>query len=170
VPASQGFIFGIGVTVALVPEGLLPTVTLSLAIGAQRMAAQKALVRRLESVETLGATSVICTDKTGTITQNRMNVVALWTPVGEARIQAQGYEPTAEVMCTDHVRAAVADLARGARMASRGYVVQVGSEWRPHGDPMDAAVDALTRCRGVWVWTHRRMMSCRTGRSTRTAG
>jgi calcium-translocating P-type ATPase len=145
VPVSQGFIFGIGVTVALVPEGLLPTVTLSLAIGAQRMAAQKALVRRLESVETLGATSIICTDKTGTITQNRMNVVAVWTPLGEGHIVGQGYEPTAEVTCDAHVRTAVAELVHSARMASRGCVVQVGSEWLPHGDPMDAAVDALSR-------------------------
>jgi high-affinity K+ transport system ATPase subunit B len=61
---ADGFLFALGVTVALVPEGLLPTVTLSLAMGAQRMAARGALVRRLESVETLGSTTFICTDKT----------------------------------------------------------------------------------------------------------
>ena len=77
---SDGFLFALGVTVALVPEGLLPTVTLSLAIGAQRMAARGALVRRLESVETLGSTTFICTDKTGTLTQNEMSVVEAWTP------------------------------------------------------------------------------------------
>jgi P-type E1-E2 ATPase len=68
-PATDGFLFAIGVTVALVPEGLLPTVTLSLAMGAQRMAARHGLVRRLESVETLGSTTVICSDKTGTLTR-----------------------------------------------------------------------------------------------------
>lgn len=64
--AADGFLFGVGVTVALVPEGLLPTVTLSLAMGAKRMADNHALVRRLEAVETLGSTTFICTDKTGT--------------------------------------------------------------------------------------------------------
>ena len=66
---SEAVVFAIGVTVALVPEGLLPTVTLSLAIGAQRMARHDALVRRLDSVETLGSTTFVCTDKTGTLTQ-----------------------------------------------------------------------------------------------------
>jgi P-type E1-E2 ATPase len=73
----EGFLFAVGVTVALVPEGLLPTVTLSLARGAQLMAGRNALVRRLDAVETLGATTFICTDKTGTLTQNRMAVVEL---------------------------------------------------------------------------------------------
>ncbi|HEX5613637.1 MAG TPA: HAD-IC family P-type ATPase, partial [Acidimicrobiia bacterium] len=81
-PAGDGFLFGIGVTVALVPEGLLPTVTLSLAVGAQRMARRGALVRHLEAVETLGSTTFICTDKTGTLTENRMTVVEVWTPAG----------------------------------------------------------------------------------------
>ena len=93
---TDGFLFAIGVTVALVPEGLLPTVTLSLAVGAQRMAARNALVRRLESVETLGSTTFICTDKTGTLTRNQMAVVDVWTPTGTATIEGQGYEPTGD--------------------------------------------------------------------------
>jgi sodium/potassium-transporting ATPase subunit alpha len=71
-------IFGIGIIVANVPEGLLPTVTLALAIGSQRMAARKALVKHLASVETLGCTTVICTDKTGTLTENRMRLDRLY--------------------------------------------------------------------------------------------
>lgn len=149
VPAAQGFIFGIGVTVALVPEGLLPTVTLSLTVGAQRMAEQKALVRRLESVETLGATTVICSDKTGTITQNRMNIVAVWTPEGEAVVTGEGYEPVARVECPSDARSAVEDLAVAARMASRGGIREGDGQWLPHGDPMDAAIDALLRRLGI---------------------
>jgi sodium/potassium-transporting ATPase subunit alpha len=73
----ENFIFAIGIIVANVPEGLLPTVTLSLAMATQRMAKRHALIRHLPSVETLGSTSVICTDKTGTLTQNRMEVVSV---------------------------------------------------------------------------------------------
>lgn len=80
---TDAFLFALGVVVAVVPEGLLPTVTLSLAWGAQRMAEHKALVRRLEAVETLGSTTFICTDKTGTLTLNEMSVVEVWTPLAQ---------------------------------------------------------------------------------------
>ncbi len=75
----ENFIFAIGVIVALVPEGMLPTVTLSLAMGSQRMAKRKALIKTLTSVETLGSVTVICTDKTGTLTQNKMEAKKIWT-------------------------------------------------------------------------------------------
>ena len=74
VPFWKDFIFSIGIIVAMVPEGLLPTLTLSLVLAAQRMAKRKVLIRNLTSVETLGSATVICTDKTGTLTQNRMEV------------------------------------------------------------------------------------------------
>jgi Ca2+-transporting ATPase len=77
---KESFIFAIGIIVALVPEGLLPTVTLSLAVGVRRMVRRNALVRRLSAVETLSATTVICTDKTGTLTKNEMTVHYLWIP------------------------------------------------------------------------------------------
>ncbi len=75
----HNFLFAIGIIIANVPEGLLPTVTLSLAMGSQRMAKKKALIKTLTSVETLGAVTVICTDKTGTLTQNKMEVMRVWT-------------------------------------------------------------------------------------------
>jgi sodium/potassium-transporting ATPase subunit alpha len=77
VPLWQALVFGVGIIVANVPEGLLPTVTLALAMGSQRMLRRNALIRHLPSVETLGGTTVICTDKTGTLTQNRMEARAL---------------------------------------------------------------------------------------------
>lgn len=80
----QNFLFAVGIIVANVPEGLLPTVTLSLAVGSQRLAARKALVKTLTAVETLGSVNVICSDKTGTLTENRMAVQEMWVP-GEAR-------------------------------------------------------------------------------------
>ncbi len=145
--ARDGFLFAIGVTVALVPEGLLPTVTLSLAIGAQRMARRHALVRRLESVETLGSTTFVCTDKTGTLTENRMAVVDAWTPAGRARIVGQGYEPTATIDADPAVGDAVRTCAIIAARCSNGRVVQSGDTWVAIGDPMEAALHALVlRC------------------------
>jgi hypothetical protein len=92
--AKESFIFAIGIIVAFVPEGLLPTVTLALAIGVKRMAKRNALVRRLSAVETLSATTVICTDKTGTLTKNEMTVRQLWIPTTEIEVTGVGYDPT----------------------------------------------------------------------------
>ncbi len=144
-PPSDGFLFAVGVTVALVPEGLLPTVTLSLAVGAQRMATRHALVRRLEAVETLGSTTFICTDKTGTLTRNEMAVVATWTPCGEATITGVGYTPDGTVTGPDTGQAGLARLAAAARRCSTGRAVLHGGQWVAQGDPMEAAIDALAR-------------------------
>lgn len=90
-PIAQSFIFSLGMIVAFIPEGLLPTVTLSLAQGVQRMAKKHALVKDLNSVETLGETTVICSDKTGTLTQNQMTVNHIWLASGEYTVSGQGY-------------------------------------------------------------------------------
>ncbi|MEO3781952.1 cation-transporting P-type ATPase [Actinocorallia sp. B10E7] len=137
---SKGFLLAVGVTVALVPEGLLPTVTLSLSRAAQQMAHRNALVRRLDSVETLGATTFICTDKTGTLTRNEMSVVEVWTPSGTAHVQGAGYSPEGLVTgAVDEARG----LAVTAYRCSGGRVVQRNGGWHPSGDPMEAALHAL---------------------------
>ncbi|UUY03904.1 cation-transporting P-type ATPase [Svornostia abyssi] len=146
---NDGFIFAIGVTVALVPEGLLPTVTLSLALGAQRMAERNALVRRLEAVETLGSTTCICTDKTGTLTQNEMAVIEVWTPAGAARVRGRGYEPEGTVEADDALLPALRDLAVTAVRCSTGRAVLEDGRWIAHGDPMEAALDAFAKRLGV---------------------
>jgi len=97
-PFAQAFIFALGMFVAFIPEGLLPTVTLSLAMAVQRMATEHALVKRLSAVETLGCTSVICSDKTGTLTQNEMTVTHLFLPGREMEVSGLGYAPEGEIL------------------------------------------------------------------------
>jgi calcium-translocating P-type ATPase len=150
-PASDGFWFAIGVTVALVPEGLLPTVTLSLAMGAQRMARRHALVRRLESVETLGSTTFICTDKTGTLTRNEMAVVEVWTQAGTTGISGTGYDPTAALVVDERVAPSLGLLARAAARCSSGRAVKRDGRWVAQGDPMEAAIDTFARRLGIDV-------------------
>lgn len=93
IPEMQAFFLGIGMVVAIVPEGLLPTVTLTLAMAVQRLARRGVLVKKLAVVETLGTTSVICTDKSGTLTQNQMTVREFWTSGRKFTVGGAGYEP-----------------------------------------------------------------------------
>jgi calcium-translocating P-type ATPase len=143
---ENAYLLAIGVTVALVPEALLPTVTLSLALGGQRMARRSALVRRLESVETLGSATFICTDKTGTLTRNEMAVVEAWTPSGGlVSIGSTGYDPEAAQLRGLAAQAALLEAARAARATSTGRVVRSNGAWEPRGDPMEAAIDVFWR-------------------------
>jgi magnesium-transporting ATPase (P-type) len=143
---AKGFLFALGVTVALVPEGLLPTVTLALAWGARKMAARNALVKRLESVEALGSVTFICTDKTGTLTRNEMTVVEVWTPAGTAHVAGVGYQPTGTI---DGPLDAVRELAYSAVRASAGRLVNTAGRWRPTGDPMEVALHVLAMRAGL---------------------
>ncbi len=150
--ASDGFLFAVGVTVAVVPEGLLPTVTLSLAIGAQRMAVRHALVRHLEAVETLGSTTFIATDKTGTLTRNEMAVVEVWMPSGTTFVTGGGYTPDAQVeYAPQSCRSEAVRLARTAALCSSGRAIELEGSWVAQGDPMEAALDAFARRVGLAI-------------------
>jgi magnesium-transporting ATPase (P-type) len=146
---TEAFIFGVGVTVALVPEGLLPTVTLSLARGARLMAHHHALVRRLDAVETLGATTFICTDKTGTLTQNRMSVVEVLTPAGSVAVHGHGYLPVATFSGDAAAREAATAAATSALACVTGRAVHRADAWAAEGDPMEAALHCLALRLGV---------------------
>lgn len=149
-PIQQAFVFAIGVTVALVPEALLPTVTLSLAWGSEQMAKRQILVRNLEAVETLGSTTFICTDKTGTLTRNQMTVVEAWTPAGSLTIDGAGYGPTARLTWSSSgAEESVGRLALAGERCSTGYAEEVDGQWRAHGDPMEAALDTFARRLGI---------------------
>ena len=124
----DNFIFTIGITVALIPEGLLPTVTLSLAMASQRMVKRKALIKNLSSVETLGCVTVVCTDKTGTLTQNQMTALKIWK--GDQVIEADEYRPPANDRL---LRTAL--LCNNARLANNEY----------QGDPTETALLKLSR-------------------------
>ena len=147
---QDGFIFAVGVTVALVPEALLPTVTLSLAWGAELMAKRNVLVRNLEAVETLGSTTFICTDKTGTLTRNQMTVVEAWVPSGSLMVVGAGYDPDGVLTWSaPDAKPEACELAIAAERCSTGYVSETDGRWTAHGDPMEAALDTFARRLGI---------------------
>ena len=156
----ESLVYAVGIIVGFVPEGLLPQVTLTLALNVQRMARRQALVRRLSAVESLGSVSVICSDKTGTITQNRMAVEACWLP-GQEAPQERGQR---------QLLLLAASLCSNARLERNA---SGNGPWRASGDPTETALliaaaeaDVLTperqgarRCRELPFDSHRRRLT-----------
>ncbi len=144
-PFLEMFIFGIALAVAVVPEALPAVVTISLALGVQRMVRRNSLIRRLPAVETLGSTSVICSDKTGTLTRDEMTVRALYVAGVMWRVAGEGYDPhgafTIEGRETDP-SSSLESLLMAAALASDAYIVRDGESgsWRVKGDPTEGAL------------------------------
>jgi len=142
---KERFVFAIGVMVSTVPEGLLPTVTLSLAMATQRMARRRALVRQLSSVETLGETTVICTDKTGTLTENQMTVQRVWTLAGDYEVEGTGYEPRGRFRRDGRVvdPGPLEKLLRAGLLCNDSRLAPGPQGWEIVGDPTEGALTVL---------------------------
>jgi len=154
---AQAFIFFIGIFVANVPEGLLPTVTLALAMGVTRMARRNAIVKNLSSVETLGSTTVICTDKTGTLTQNLMMVHEILADGERIRIEGQGYEPRGtfyrgnETIAAEELyrHRALRKLIDCAYICNNAKLERTARGMRVLGDPTEGCLQTLAARAGV---------------------
>ncbi|MCJ7730255.1 MAG: cation-transporting P-type ATPase, partial [Sedimentisphaerales bacterium] len=150
--------FAIGIILGNVPEGLMPTVTLSLAMAVQRMVKRNALIKKLSSVETLGCTNVICTDKTGTITTNQMSVKKIWLNDKVIEVTGSGYEPVGSFIFDGRTETAEAFkddglelLMRTGSLCNTARLVPPSNQqnyWNIIGDPTEGALFVLAKKAG----------------------
>jgi magnesium-transporting ATPase (P-type) len=154
-PALDVFLAVVGLSVAAIPEGLPAVVTIVLAIGTRTMARNRAIVRRLPAVETLGSVTVICSDKTGTLTRNEMTAVRLVLPGRELRVSGTGYAPDGHFHVGDEridpaEDADVGALAHCAMLCNDARIATVGeSGWQLTGDPTEGALLTLAHKAGL---------------------
>lgn len=146
--AADMFLAAVGLAVAAIPEGLPAIMTITLAVGVQRMAQRKAIIRRLPAVETLGALTVICSDKTGTLTKNEMTAQAVVTAGGSFEVTGAGYDPHGafrtngtEVAASDYP--VLYELCRAAILCNDAAVSEREGQWRLQGDPTEGALVVL---------------------------
>ena len=144
-PLLEMFLTGVSLAVAVVPEGLPAVVTITLALGVRAMVRRKSLLRRLHAAETLGAASVICTDKTGTLTENQMTIQRIWLPKTDIQVTGVGYSPEGEFQMDGKVFVAnekpdlIALLETGLK-CSHARIAQENGNWYAVGDPTEAAI------------------------------
>lgn len=143
----------VAIAVSLVPEGLPAVITITLAIGVQRMAARHAIVRRLPAVETLGATTVICSDKTGTLTRNEMTACRVVTESARIGVGGSGYAPVGALDLpegSDALPANARRLVEAGLLCNDAQLLQrTPGDWRVDGDPMEGALVALAMKAGL---------------------
>ncbi|MGE4561142.1 MAG: cation-translocating P-type ATPase, partial [Desulfobulbus sp.] len=141
---KETLIFAIALAVGAIPEGLPAVVTIALAIGVQRMAGRNAIIRRLPAVETLGSTTVICTDKTGTLTCNEMTVTELVTLEHRIKVSGIGYEPVGTFSISgrklDNLPLDIIDLLTSSVLCNDASLYREQGEWAISGDPTEAAL------------------------------
>lgn len=145
---AELFMAVVGLSVAAIPEGLPAVLTITLAVGVQAMARRNAIVRRMPAIETLGSVSVICTDKTGTLTRNEMTVAALSTTDRVYAVDGDGYAPEGAVQWRDadanpREHPVLTDFAHVAALCNDSALRSGTNGWRVEGDPMEGALMAL---------------------------
>ena len=157
-PASEVFVATVALAVGAIPEGLPAALTITLAIGVTRMASRQAVVRRLPAVETLGSTTVICTDKTGTLTENQMTVRAIWAGGRLIEVTGTGYSPEGELredaLPTQAVSgSALAECLVAGALCSDARIERRDGDghWEAVGDPTEAALLVSARKAGIAV-------------------
>ena len=153
-PAGEMFLAAVGLAVAGIPEGLPAIMTITLAIGVQRMAKKNAIIRRLPAVETLGSVTVICSDKTGTLTRNEMTVQAVATAAGICEVSGTGYDPHGAFSLdgqgiTPEGFPLLREVARAALLCNDASLVQEDGSWCMHGDPTEGALETLALKAGL---------------------
>ena len=144
-PLLEMFMTGVSLAVAVVPEGLPAVVTITLALGVRAMVRRRALLRRLQAAETLGAATVICTDKTGTLTQNEMTVTHIWLPSGELAVTGVGYDPKGLFQEQGHNidcrrRPDLLALLESGMRCNHARIVKDERGWHEIGEPTEAAL------------------------------
>ena len=145
----------IALAVGAIPEGLPAALTVTLAIGVSRMARRRAIIRHLPAVETLGSTTIICSDKTGTLTQNQMTVQELYTLGGDYRVDGVGYQPVGEITSKDPASTswtsnlAVQETLKAGLLCNDSQLIQTEGTWDIQGDPTEGALLVAARKAGL---------------------
>jgi len=145
---AELFMSVVGLSVAAIPEGLPAVLTITLSVGVQVMARRNAIVRRLPAIETLGSVSVICTDKTGTLTRNEMMVVSVFSSRHLFTLEGDGYTPNGALKLENtHIspseHAVLEELARAATLCNDAHLHEHEGVWKVEGDPMEGALLTL---------------------------
>lgn len=145
-------LFSVAVAVSAIPEGLPAVISVTLALGVQRMAKRNAIIRRLPAVETLGSTTIVCSDKTGTITRNEMTVTRLWTLNAAYEVSGSGYAPEGEIKQDNgnkELGPEAQALLRLGALVNNAEVAEEDGEWMLHGTPTDGAILVAARKAGL---------------------
>ena len=151
---SEMFFAAVSIAVAAIPEGLPAVMTVTLAIGVERMAKRNAIIRKLPAVETLGAVTAICADKTGTLTRNEMTAKTVRTATTEVEVEGVGYQPEGGFTLDGEAadisgHGDVLEMLRIGLLCNDAEVTKEDEEWYPEGDPMEAALIVLARKAGL---------------------